>query len=238
MRKEPLMLANIGTGECTSGRWTSCPLISPWSKMSAIRLVIISDAVCWIWHLYFDSNLKCLTSNRRWGGILTGMSDVNMYRLVKKNELKSELVQWCWRWYSYQTEACKNGGQFADDMINAFVRDYTFNFGLNHTEVCGSVANQNVGWWRHQIETFSALLALCEGNPLVISESIDRSTVDFPYKGQWRGALMFSLICARTNGWANNRNSGDLRRLRAHYDVTVMGICRCGGSIDVKERGG
>ena len=44
-----------------------------------------------------------------------------------------------------------------------------------------------------------------------------------PHKGQWRGALMFSLICApRTNGWANNREAGDLRRHRAHYDVTVM----------------
>ena len=46
--------------------------------------------------------------------------------------------------------------------------------------------------------------------------------VDFPDKDQWRGALMLSLICAWTNGWANNRYAGDLRRHRAHYDVTVM----------------
>ena len=43
----------------------------------------------------------------------------------------------------------------------------------------------------------------------------------FP-KGQWRGALMFSLICAWTNGWAINRDTGDLRRHRAHYDATVL----------------
>ena len=43
-------------------------------------------------------------------------------------------------------------------------------------------------WWRHQIETFSALLALCAGNSPV--------TVNSPHKGQWRGTLMFSLICA------------------------------------------
>ena len=43
-----------------------------------------------------------------------------------------------------------------------------------------------------------------------------------PHKGQWRGALMFSLNCAWTNGWANNRDAGDLRRHRAHYDVTIM----------------
>ena len=43
-----------------------------------------------------------------------------------------------------------------------------------------------------------------------------------PHKGQWRGALMFTLICARINGWVNNREAGDLRRYRAHYDVIVM----------------
>ena len=45
-----------------------------------------------------------------------------------------------------------------------------------------------------------------------------------PHKGQWRGALMFSLICARINDWVNNREAGDLRRYRSHYDVSVMWI--------------
>ena len=40
---------------------------------------------------------------------------------------------------------------------------------------------------------------------------------------------MFSLICARVNGWVNNGEAGDLRRHRAHYDVTVMITRRCGG---------
>ena len=51
---------------------------------------------------------------------------------------------------------------------------------------------------------------------------IHRSPVNSPQKGQWRGALMFSLICARINGWANNREAGDLRRHQAHCDVIVM----------------
>ena len=42
------------------------------------------------------------------------------------------------------------------------------------------------------------------------------------HKGQWRGALMFSVICVWINGWENNREAGDLRRYRAHYDVIVM----------------
>ena len=51
---------------------------------------------------------------------------------------------------------------------------------------------------------------------------IHRWPVSSPHKGQWRGALMFSFICAWINGWVNNCEAGDLRRHRAHYDVTVM----------------
>ena len=64
------------------------------------------------------------------------------------------------------------------------------------------------------MKTFSASLVFCEGNPAL--------TGGFPHKGQWRGASMFSLICAWRNGLANNRDSGNLRRYHAHYDVKVM----------------
>ena len=64
------------------------------------------------------------------------------------------------------------------------------------------------------MEPFSALLALCAGNSPV--------PVNSPHKGQWRGALMFSLICAWINYWVNNREAADLRRRRGHYDVNVM----------------
>ena len=47
--------------------------------------------------------------------------------------------------------------------------------------------------------------------------------VNSPHKDQWRGALMFTLICDRINGWVNNRGAGDLRRNSAHYDVIGMG---------------
>ena len=62
---------------------------------------------------------------------------------------------------------------------------------------------------------------------------IHRSPVNSPHIGQWRGALMFSLIYVWINGWVNNREAGDLRRLRAHYDVTVMNICTCNNTIAV-----
>ena len=39
-------------------------------------------------------------------------------------------------------------------------------------------------------------------------------------------SLMFSLICAWTNGWVKNQYANDLRRHRAHYEVTVMTKCQ------------
>ena len=54
------------------------------------------------------------------------------------------------------------------------------------------------------------------------ARGIHRSPVNSQTKDQRRGALMFSLICAWINGWVNNREAGDLRRHRTHYDVTVM----------------
>ena len=68
--------------------------------------------------------------------------------------------------------------------------------------------------WRQQMEAFSALLALCAGNSPVTGE--------FPSQRPVREALMYSFICAWTNGWVNTREAGDLRRHRAHYVVPVM----------------
>ena len=60
-----------------------------------------------------------------------------------------------------------------------------------------------------------------------VVRGIHRSPGNSQHKGQWRRALMFSLICVWINGWVNNSEAGDLRCRRAHYDVTVMG----GGKI-------
>ena len=69
-------------------------------------------------------------------------------------------------------------------------------------------------WWRHQMEPFSALLALCAGTSPVAGE--------FPTQRPVTRSLMFSLICAWINRWVNNREASDLRRHRPHYDVIVM----------------
>ena len=51
---------------------------------------------------------------------------------------------------------------------------------------------------------------------------IRRSQVNSPRKSQWRGALMFSLICVWMNSCINNREAGDLRHHHTHYDITVI----------------
>ena len=53
---------------------------------------------------------------------------------------------------------------------------------------------------------------------------IHQSPVNSPHKGQWRGALIFSLICVCIHGWVNNPEAGDLRCSGAHYDVIVMKV--------------
>ena len=73
-----------------------------------------------------------------------------------------------------------------------------------------------ISWWLHQMKTFSAYW------PFV--RAIHWSLVNSSHKGQWRGALMFSLIWAWINHWVNNGEAGDLRRYRSHYDVIVMCI--------------
>ena len=53
---------------------------------------------------------------------------------------------------------------------------------------------------------------------------IHQSLVNSPHKGQWRRALMFSLICVWINSSVNNREAGDLRRYRVHHVIIVMSI--------------
>ena len=90
------------------------------------------------------------------------------------------------------------------------LRDFAKPWGPNGCNMDGG----GIPRWRHQMETFSASLALYAG--------IHRLPVNFPPIGQWRGALKCSLICAWINGWVSNREADDSRRHRAHYDVTVM----------------
>ena len=76
------------------------------------------------------------------------------------------------------------------------------------------LSGYSLSWWRHQMETFPRYWTFVRG--------IHQSPATSPHKGQWRGALVLSLICAWTNSWVNDRDTGDLWRHRAYYDVIVI----------------
>ena len=72
----------------------------------------------------------------------------------------------------------------------------------------------NIPWWRHQMETFSASLAICEGNSTVTGE--------FPAQRPVTRSFDVFFDPRLNNGWVNNREAGDLRRHCARYDFTAM----------------
>ena len=67
-----------------------------------------------------------------------------------------------------------------------------------------------ISWWRHQMETFPALLA---NSPV---------TGEFHKKRSVTRSFGVSLICTWIHARVNNREAGDLRRHRAYYDAVVM----------------
>ena len=71
-------------------------------------------------------------------------------------------------------------------------------------------------WWRHQVETYFALLSLCAGNSPVTGE--------FPSQRPVTLSFDVFCICAGTNGSVHNRDASYLRRHRAHCDVNVTRI--------------
>ena len=64
------------------------------------------------------------------------------------------------------------------------------------------------------METFSALLAVCAGNSPVTGE--------FPAQGPVTQSFAVLFDPRLNKRLSKNREAGDLRRHRAHYDVTVM----------------
>ena len=93
-------------------------------------------------------------------------------------------------------------------------------------------------WWRHHEYAAVVGQRVCEMHYQPSHDNVIKSKhfprfwpfvrgyhrlmVDSRHKSQWRGALVFCLICTWTNRWANNGDTGDLRRHRAHYGITVM----------------
>ena len=68
--------------------------------------------------------------------------------------------------------------------------------------------------WRHEMESFSALLTLCAGNSPVAGE--------FPAQRPVTRSFHIFFDLRRINNWVNDEGASELRRHRAHYDVNIM----------------
>ena len=71
-------------------------------------------------------------------------------------------------------------------------------------------------WWRHQMETFSTLLFLCE------------VTCGFPSQRPVTRSFDVPFDLHLNKRMSNNRDAGDLRRRCAHRNITVMVNAPCG----------
>ena len=74
---------------------------------------------------------------------------------------------------------------------------------------------KDIAWWRHQMGTFSALLAICAGNSPVPGEFPTQRPVMQSFD------VFFDLRLNKRFG-VNNHDAGDLRHYHAHDDVIVM----------------
>ena len=113
-----------------------------------------------------------------------------------------------------------NDGSWFHYIINVIVRFKSLSMTLYQINFY-KWSNGNRTWWRHQMETFSVLLALCEGKSPVTGE--------FPSSRPVTRRFDF-FMCTWTNGWVNNRDAAGLRYHRTRYDATVMDIENCGRS--------
>ena len=142
------------------------------------------------------------------------------------------------------------------ELFWGYLKTYLYFHSFLDTEMTQMVEINRQASQRHgQVDsTLSVLSTICADNwahddvikrkhfprywPFV--QGIHQSPVNSQHKGQWRRALMFSLICVWINGWVNKREAGDWRCYCAHYDVIVMntrghGIIIHGIDLDILE---
>ena len=128
-------------------------------------------------------------------------------------------TSWNMAWYQWIIRMCVYLNISCVIIHQIWYKEWFFN-------VC-YIWKYTVDWWNHScsnvqqnsIDT-SLMMTSWNGNIFRVAGHLCGEFTGL--KGQWRGALIFSLICVWINGWVNNREAGDLRRFRAHYEVSVM----------------
>ena len=172
--------------------WSDASRPSEWSMCQQIRLSLVKKMDCRWMALSHHLNERWHIDNVAIGKNVSKIC-ITIVRISKKINLKILSVKLVWT---------SNGSSWSN-----FALTWLTGFIIGHE--C-SIINDDVIKWKH----FPRYVPFVRG--------IHRSPVNSPYKGQWRGALMFSLICAWINGRVNSRKAGDWRRHRTHCDVILM----------------
>ena len=136
---------------------------------------------------------RILDKNPSPNGTLCGMETIWATAICEKEGRCTWHYLWWYlydvfvSWYTKNRQILTNysGVEWVSEWVNDWMRH-------DHDDVIK---------WKH----FSRYWSFVRG--------IHRSPVDYLHKGQLRGALLFSLICAWRNGSANTRDAGDLRRI-------------------------
>ena len=163
---------------------------------------------------YFTDTLLRIVVNFRQSGLKQICR--NWRNIQGQKKTRSLTVAWTWWTIKKYPENRESLWCYMSCVILGKINHYYYHYYCHHwwhRTTAGATIDDyhdDVITWKR----FSRYWAFVRG--------IHRCPVNFPHKGQWRGALMFSLICVWINGWVNNREAGDLRRYHAHFDVTVM----------------
>ena len=139
-----------------------------------------------------------------------------------QNLLRHEPALWIWLWIELLIWTFLDKQQW-NVYHNDFCEDIHTIDWLRNVWVILVFTRPPVLWWWNSLPNHDDVIKWTHfPRYWPFERGIHRSPVNSPHKGQWRGALMSSLICAWIDGWVKNSEADDLRRHRAHCDVTVM----------------
>ena len=167
------------------------PMLAPWTLLSGLFWVHYCDILWASWHLK---------------SLATQLFVNSLFRLTSKNTSKVHITCPMWRESPQKWSVMWklfHGMMSPWDQLTPFILFWR----VGWKKMIRHNFHDYVIKWKHFLHYW----------PFV--QGIHMSPVNSPHKGQWRRALMVSLICTRINAWVNNGEAGDLRR---HYDVTVM----------------
>ena len=218
--------------------------LAPPGQMATFSLTIFSDAFSWIQSFVFrlkfhrSSFLRVLfTMTQRW--FRWWLVPNRRQSIIWTN---ADLIHW--RIYA----ALGGGGRGVNPSCAEFILgNIKIHLHFYHITMTSWWARWRLKSPASRLFTQSLIQAQIKENikaprHWTFVRGIHRSPVNSTHKGLWSGAMIFCLICTLINDWLNKHEAGNLRRNRAHCDVTVMDNkpCACyevwhAAKLSVKE---